>query len=127
MRSTSPEVAMSPLGRGVTLAFCFSFLSLFVPRAPSQASDLSTATIEELMRIRVTTVAKKEQSLAHAAASVYVITHDDIRRSGAENLPDVLRLAPGVEVAQITSNSWAITIRGFNSQFANKLLVLIDG
>ncbi len=76
---------------------------------------------------QVTLASKKAQSLAQTPAAIYVITHDDIKRSGATNLPDVLRMAPGLEVARIDSNKWAVSARGFNGRFANKLLVLIDG
>lgn len=89
--------------------------------------DLGEMDVEELMNIKVTSVSKKEQSLAHAAAAVFVINQEDIRRSGATNIPDLLRMAPGVNVEQIDANAWAISIRGFNSRYSNKVLVLIDG
>ena len=79
------------------------------------------------MNVEVTSVSKKEQKLSRAAAAVYVINQEDIRRSGATNIPDLLRIAPGVDVAQIDANTWAISIRGFNDRYANKVLVLIDG
>jgi len=79
------------------------------------------------MNIEITSPSKKLEKLFDTPAAVYVITSEDIRRSGAKNLPDVLRIVPGVVVAQINSSEWAISIRGFNSRFANKLLVLIDG
>lgn len=82
--------------------------------------------LEDLMKIEVTSVSKKAQSLADAAAAVFVINQEDIKRSGATNIPDVLRMAPGVEVGRIDSNKWAVSARGFNGRFANKLLVLID-
>jgi iron complex outermembrane recepter protein len=91
------------------------------------APDLSQASLEDLMNIRVTSVSKKEQKLSQTGAAIFVITQEDIRRSGATNIPDVLRLAPGVDVARVDANRWAISIRGFNDQHANKLLVLIDG
>jgi len=97
------------------------------PDTPQEARDLTEATIEELMQIEVTSVAKKEQKLNQVPAAVYVITQEDIRRSGLTSIPELLRLAPGVEVARISSNQWAITARGFNGRFANKLLVLVDG
>ena len=75
----------------------------------------------------VTLVSRKGEKLFDTAAAVYVITHEDIHRSGATNIPDALRMIPGVQVAQISANKWAISIRGFNEEFANKLLVLIDG
>jgi len=79
------------------------------------------------MNVEVTSVSRKEQKLSRTAAAAYVISQEDIRRSGATNIPDVLRMAPGVDVAQIDANTWAISIRGFNDQFANMVLVLIDG
>jgi iron complex outermembrane recepter protein len=93
----------------------------------SGAVDLSKDSLEDLMNITVTSVSKRQQKLSQTAAAVFVISADDIRRSGATNIPDILRMAPGVDVEQIDANTWAISIRGFNSRFANKVLVLIDG
>lgn len=90
-------------------------------------ADLTDFRLEQLMNIEVTSVSKKAQKLSDAAAAVFVITQEDIRRSGATTIPDVLRMAPGVDVARIDGNKWAISIRGFNGRFANKLLVLMDG
>jgi iron complex outermembrane receptor protein len=101
-------------------------LGLLVPAAFSQ-SDLSNASLEQLMDVRVTSVNKREQKLARTAAAVFVISQEDIRRSGATNIPDVLRMAPGVQVSRIDANAWAISIRGFNTRYSNKVLVLIDG
>src|SRR5271155_324418 len=89
--------------------------------------DLSQVSLEDLMNIQVTSVSKKEQKLSKTGAAIFVITQDDIRRSGATNIPDLLRLAPGVDVAQVDANQWAISIRGFSDVYANKVLVLIDG
>ncbi len=89
--------------------------------------DVTSISLEDLMNMRVTSVSKREQKLADAPAAIFVITQDDIRRIGARNIPEALRLAPGVEVARIDENKWAITSRGFNGRFTNKLLVLIDG
>ena len=89
--------------------------------------DLAEKSIEDLMNMEVTSVSKKEQKLSSVAAAIFVITQEDIRRSGATNIPDLLRMVPGLDVAQINTNAWAISARGFNSQFADKLLVLIDG
>lgn len=83
--------------------------------------------MEQLLDTPVISLSKKEQKLARTAATVFVINQDDIRRSGAASLPDVLRMVPGVDVAQIGANAWAITIRGFNSRYSSKLLVLVDG
>jgi iron complex outermembrane receptor protein len=90
------------------------------------ANGLADASLEELMNIEVTSVSKKAQRLSSTAASVFVITSEDIRRSGLE-LPEVLRLAPGVQVARVEAGRWAVAIRGFNNDFSNKLMVLIDG
>ena len=89
--------------------------------------DLAEKSIEDLMNMEVTSVSKKEQKLSSVAAAIFVITQEDIRRSGATNIPDLLRMVPGLDVAQINANTWAISARGFNLEFANKLLVLIDG
>ena len=75
----------------------------------------------------MTSVARRPESLAYAAASLYVITADEIRRSGATSIPEALRLAPNLDVARVDSNQYAISARGFNNVLANKLLVLIDG
>ena len=79
------------------------------------------------MDTTVTSVGRRSQKLLETAAAVYVISQDDIRRSGATNIPDALRMAPGLEVARIDSNRWAVSSRGFNGRYANKLLVLMDG
>jgi iron complex outermembrane receptor protein len=88
---------------------------------------LSSLTIEELMNIRVTSVSKTEEKLSLTAAAIVVITQEDIRRSGAASIPDLLRMVPGLDVAQIDASTWAVSARGFNQQSSNKLLVLIDG
>lgn len=93
----------------------------------SNTPDLSQASLEDLMNMQVTSVSKKEQKLSKTGAAVFVITQEDIRRSGATNIPDLLRMVPGVNVAQIDASSWAVSIRGFNDRYANKVLVLIDG
>lgn len=94
--------------------------------APTQ-TDLTQLSIENLMNMEVTSVSKKEQKLSRTAAAVFVITRENIRNSGATNIPDLLRMVPGLQVAQINSNTWAITARGFDGQYSNKLLVLVDG
>ena len=91
------------------------------------ASDLADLSLEQLASIVVSTVSRREGPLSRAPASIYVITGEDIRRSGARSLPEALRLAPNLQIARIDSSQYAITARGFNSTTANKLLVLIDG
>jgi iron complex outermembrane receptor protein len=90
--------------------------------------ELGRLSIEDLAHFEVTSVTKAPEPLSRAAASVYVITAEDIIRSGATTLPEVLRLAPNLEVARLNAYNWAVTARGFNSPEAdNKLLVLVDG
>jgi len=90
-------------------------------------TDLTELSLEELMNIEITSVSKKAQKLSDAAAAVFVITQEDIRRSGVTSIPEALRMVPGLQVARIDANKWAITSRGFNGRLANKLLVLIVG
>src|SRR4051812_29596913 len=96
-------------------------------RGQKTARDLTEASLEDLMNVEVTTVSRKQQKLSQSPAAVFVITQEDIRRSGAANIPDLLRMVPGLQVAQIQGNSWAVSSRGFNAQFSNKILVLVDG
>ena len=118
---------MKPVTR-LLLLVLFGVMAVASPGlAQSRAQDLSQVSIEDLMNIEITSASRKEQRAADVAAAVFVITHDDIRRSGMTTIPDLLRLAPGVEVAQINSNKWAVSVRGFNGLYANKLLVLVDG
>lgn len=83
--------------------------------------------LQDLLSLEVSSVARRSQRVSRAAAAVFVITNEDIRRSGVTSIPEALRMAPGVQVARIDANKWAITSRGFNGRFANKLLVLMDG
>ncbi len=91
------------------------------------AGDDDVPALEDLLKAEVTSVARKPQALADTPAAVFVITADDIARSGATRIAEALRLAPGVNVARISNAMWAVTIRSFNGRFANKLLVMIDG
>ena len=104
----------------------FSSSTLFA-QGPQQVPDISKMSLEDLMNLEVTSVSKRTQKVADAAAAVFVITQEDIRRSGAASIPEALRLVPGLQVARIDENKWAIGSRGFNGRFDNKLLVLIDG
>jgi iron complex outermembrane receptor protein len=90
-------------------------------------TDLKELSVEQLMNVEVTSVARHPERLSDAASAVQVITQADIRRSGATNLAEVLRLADNLQVAQKNSHDWAISARGFNTALANKLLVMIDG
>ena len=96
-------------------------------RAAESELELGQMSLEDLLQVEVSGVSRKVQRLTDTAAAAYVLTADDIRRSGATSLPEVLRLVPGLEVARIGSSRWAVSARGFNSRFANKLQVLMDG
>lgn len=98
------------------------------PVTSSSLEDLRALSIDDLANLRVTSVSKRPEPLSSAPAAIYVITSSDIRRLGVTSLPEVLRLAPNLEVARINAYSWTVTARGFNSpETANKLLVLVDG
>jgi iron complex outermembrane receptor protein len=105
-----------------------ALLTIPGPRSVAgQILDLTQKSLEDLMSIEVTSVSKKEQKSSQAAAAVFVISREDIGHSGALNIPDLLRMVPGLDVAQIDAGKWAISARGFNGQYSNKLLVLVDG
>jgi len=95
--------------------------------AGDPAHDLRNLSLEELLHLEVTSVRKKDERLDRTAAAVYVITRDQIRRSGITSIPELLRLAPGVHVARVSGDTWAISVRGFNGALSDKLLVMIDG
>ena len=97
------------------------------PAGITPDADLFELSLEQLMDVVVTSVSKRSQPLSSTAAAVHVISAEDIRRSGAANLPEALRLAPGVHVARFSNNRWSVSIRGFGGRYANKLLVLQDG
>ena len=116
--------------------FCSAGLALIlsVARLSAQAQDtvaapseLKRMSLEQLMEIDVISVSRKPEKLSQVASAIQVITSEDIRRSGATSIPEALRLAPNLEVAQVGAHQWAISARGFNSTTANKLLVLVDG
>src|SRR5256714_802731 len=95
--------------------------------AVGTASQLKKLSLEELLNIEVTSVSRRPEKLSETASAIQVITQEDIHRSGATSLPEALRLASNLEVAQVDSRQWAISARGFNNTLANKMLVLIDG
>lgn len=95
--------------------------------SPPASPELTGFTLQQLVNVQVTSVSKRPESLSKAAAAITVISQDDIQRSGARTIAEALRLSPGLAVAQVDSHTWAISSRGFNDSFANKLLVLMDG
>src|SRR5467141_264033 len=97
------------------------------PDSSPSAEALKKLSIEQLMNLQVTSVSKRPERLSQTASAIQLITQEDIRRSGASSLPEALRLAANLQVAQVDSRQWAISARGFNGTTANKLLVLVDG
>src|SRR5213075_2948500 len=89
--------------------------------------ELKKLSLEELLNIEVTSVSRRPEKLSETASAIQVITSEEIHRSGVTSLPEALRLAPNLQVAQVDSRQWAISARGFNNTLANKLLVMIDG
>lgn len=104
----------------VTFAACQAFGQTSLP-------DFGNLSLDELANIKLTSFTKKEQKLSQVAGAVYVITREQIERSGLTSVPELLRLAPGVDVGQANGNQWSVSIRGTEGVYTNKLLVLIDG
>ncbi|MGE3958512.1 MAG: TonB-dependent receptor plug domain-containing protein [Vicinamibacterales bacterium] len=123
--------AHGPRGRALATALMVLLAGGLAPvEAQTEAGGtppLEQMSIEDLMNVDVTSVARRAQRLQDAAAAVYVLTSEDIRRSGATSIPEALRLVPGVHVGRIDSNKWSVSVRGFTGRYANKLLVLVDG
>ena len=136
MRSREWSVGASVVSNGVARprearwcsVLCAAAVLCAPPASPAErASSLADFTLEQLANIEVTSVSKHAERISDAPASIYVITHDDIRRAGVRSLPEALRLAPNLQVAAVTRTKYAISARGFNNAIGNKLLVLIDG
>jgi iron complex outermembrane receptor protein len=111
----------------VSAAFALQVRGACAATVVARAVDLADLSLEELGNVVVTSVSRRQERLAAAPASIYVITREDIRRAGVTSLPEALRLAPNLQVARADTNQYAISARGSNAVLANKLLVLIDG
>jgi iron complex outermembrane receptor protein len=128
LRRACAKARPRPLGFG----FCLPLL-VVCTEAPARVADLVDLSIEELTQVPITSVSRRPEPLATAASAIQIITGEEVRRSGASVLPEALRLAPNLQVKQITSNDWSVTSRGFISlrteagTLSNKLLVMIDG
>jgi iron complex outermembrane receptor protein len=117
--------ALEPLGR-----WRWVLMALAIQTACASAAstdDLLDMSLEELVDYRMMSMSRKEQRVADMAAAAYVISAEEIRRSGAQSIPEALRLVPGLNVAQISGDRWAVSSRGFNERLSNKLLVQVDG
>ncbi len=119
------NVVGSRLTCAIALSLCAA--SAAADNAASTIVELKQLNLEDLMNVQVTSVARHPEKLIDAASAIQVITQEDIRRSGATSIPEALRLADNLQVAQKNSHDWAISARGFNTALANKLLVMIDG
>jgi len=128
-----PECGIAPiLMKGASILLLIGF---FATRTLADGSGtgqpdgqiLTQLSLQELGDVEVTTVSKEPEEVWNTPAAVYVLTQEDIRRSGATSIPEALRLVPGVEVARVDANHWAVGIRGFGSGFSKSVLVLIDG
>jgi iron complex outermembrane receptor protein len=95
--------------------------------AAVSTADLKKLSVEELMNVQVYSASRRLEPTQSAPSAIFVLTQDDIRRSRATSIPEALRLVPGVQVGRVDASRWAVSIRGFNSREANKLLVLVDG
>src|SRR5262245_26726580 len=108
------------------LAAVLAMSSAGAARAQETAA-LKKLSFEELLDIEVTSVSRQPVRIGEAASAIQVLSQEDIRRSGATSIPEALRLAPNLQVAQVNSSQWAVSSRGFNNVLANKLLVMMDG
>lgn len=121
-----PGGLLSPVCLLLSLCLPPAFAGAATATSEVPVRDLLEIPLEELLDMEVTTVLRRADPLSKAPAAVHVITQDDLRRSGATTLPEALRLAPGVQVARVHAHQWAVSARGFNDVFANKLLVMTD-
>ncbi|MEX1167914.1 MAG: TonB-dependent receptor, partial [Hydrogenophaga sp.] len=120
----SKQTASKALPAVTSVAMLVALMTSPAWAAPQDPTWLS---LEELMAIEVSSAAKRPQRLADASTAIYAIGRDEIRRSGATNLPDLLRTVPGVQVSRIDASRYAVSIRGFSNRYSGKLLVLQDG
>jgi iron complex outermembrane receptor protein len=119
--------SLKPAATVMLLALLCTFHAGAQAQNTDRLGDVDDLRLEDLANIKVTSVSKRAELLTDAPASIFVITGEDIRRAGATTLPDALRLAPNLQVAGVDARNYAVTARGFNNPFENKLLVLIDG
>ena len=116
----------------LSMACAAAALAQAPPQETEQEREASRAllrsmTLDEILQVRVTTPSLREQAVLSVPAAIQVLRGDDLRRLGVRNLPDALRLVPGMNVARMDGNRWAVSSRGFNDVFSNKLQVLMDG
>lgn len=130
MSGNTPFVVIPAFRAPAGAVAALMLIVLAVPRAgwtQGRPQDLSTLSLEELASVETTTSTRTPTELSRVPAAIFVITQEDIRRSGVTSIPEALRLAPGVQVARIDANKWAIGLRGFGSRLSRAMLVMIDG
>lgn len=129
MKSTPPKFFTLLVIALVSISYFDHQICFAVTKETSEPAkvDFTKFSLEELKNVEIVSVSKKPEKVSEVPAAVFVITQEDIRRSGATSIPEALRIVPGVHVARITTTEWAVNIRGLNDKFANNLLVLIDG
>ena len=121
-----PTIQRPSRFRAPAAAACLAVVTGLAGAAPQQ-DDIAELSLEQLSDIVITSVSRQKERLGNAAASIYIVSGNEIRRSGVRTLPEALRLAPNLQVARVDARNYAITARGFNGQQSNKLLVLVDG
>ena len=109
------------------LLYIFTISTVFASQSTPLKQDIFDVPLAELLKVKISTVSRKPQTLSETAAAVFVISQEDIRRSSANSIPELLRMAPGLSVARIDGNKWSVTSRGYSGRFADDLLVMIDG
>jgi iron complex outermembrane receptor protein len=122
---TTSRPRRHPLAAG--LLAVVAALAAVATAAADSDGDLTQLSLEELMNLEITSVSRKAERRSEAADAIYVLTREDIRRAGVRTLADALRLAPGLQVARVTADAWAVGVRGFASRLARSVLVLVDG
>src|SRR4051812_41924334 len=129
MPYTRQNIMKTPCSLGRLLLLFLTSNGLYVPSLyAAEPVDSFALSPEQLFNATVMSVSKTEEKLMDAPAAIYVLTGEDIRRSGATSIAEALRLVPGVQVARTHAGGWAVTVRGFaNTGLGNKLLVLMDG
>jgi iron complex outermembrane receptor protein len=126
-RSSRRQNKLRPGRWRATVVAVLACVGLYGVHAQAEESNLLDLSLEELVDYRLTSMSRKEQRVEDTAAAAYVITGEELRRSGALSIPEALRMVPGLNVAQISRDSWAVSSRGFMERFSSKLLVLVDG
>lgn len=127
LNRTSSRFAWLPALIRSFMSLNLCLLLITCPLLADELDEILALEFQELVQVKITSVSKSEQNLYDASAAIFVLTAEDIRRSSANSIVDLLRLVPGLDVAQSGSNSWAISARGFQDTYANKMLVMVDG